>query len=54
MATRPTEGTGTRDTPPGGDVDPPNVDVEAGVAMAEAGVTPTAAIEYHTPHGDFL
>ena len=54
MATRPTEGTGTRDTPPGGDVDPLNVDVGAGVAMVEGGVTPTAAIEYHSPHGDFL
>ena len=53
MATRPTEGAGARDTPPGGDVDPPSEVVEAGVAIAEAGVT-AAAIEFYARHGDFL
>ena len=53
MATRPVtdDCAGARDTPPGGDVDPPSEVVEAaGVAMTEAGAT--AAI--YARHGDFL
>ena len=50
MATRPTDGAGARDTPPGGDVDPgPWTPAEAGVAMAAI-----AASEFDTRHGDYL